>query len=58
MSISVGTHPKYFEDVFMYGEIPSGVFTNATNLKSIILPKKSENSLAIQPLLDVKALRQ
>ena len=30
---------KIFEDVFMYGEIPSGVFSNATNLKSIILPK-------------------
>ena len=30
---------KIFEDIFMYGEIPSGVFSNATNLKSIILPK-------------------
>lgn len=30
---------KIFEDVFMYGEIPLGVFSNATNLKSIILPK-------------------
>ena len=35
-----GWHPyKIFEDVFMYDEIPSGVFSNATNLKSIILPK-------------------
>ncbi|SNU10988.1 Putative binding domain-containing protein, N-terminal [Prevotellaceae bacterium KH2P17] len=30
---------KIFEDVFMYDEIPSGVFSNASNLKNIILPK-------------------
>lgn len=29
-----------YEDIFLYGEIPSNVFTNAVNLKEIILPKE------------------
>lgn len=29
---------KIFEGIFMYGEIPTGIFTNAANLKNIILP--------------------
>lgn len=30
---------KRYEDIFLYGEIPSDVFTNAVNLKEIILPE-------------------
>ncbi|MCI6671196.1 MAG: leucine-rich repeat protein [Prevotella sp.] len=29
---------KIFEGIFMYGKIPTGIFTNAVNLKNIILP--------------------
>ena len=30
--------PQIFKDIFMYSEIPSGVFTNAVNLRHIVLP--------------------
>lgn len=30
---------KKYEDIFLYAEIPSGVFTNAVNVREIVLPK-------------------
>ena len=31
---------KIFEEIFMYGEIPTGVFNSATNLRNITLPNE------------------
>ncbi|MGM9797997.1 MULTISPECIES: leucine-rich repeat protein [unclassified Prevotella] len=30
---------KKYEEIFLYAEIPSGVFTNAVNVKEVVLPK-------------------